>query len=56
MNGMQMLLKQFGVDPDELQRNLAEGKKQAEEWLKKFDARLERIESQLALLLESNHE
>ena len=51
-----MLLKQFGLDPDELQRNLAEGKQQAEEWLKKFDARLERIESQLARLENANNE
>ena len=56
MNGMQMMLKQIGIDPEELQRNFVEGKQQAEEWLKKFDARLERIESQLARLENANNE
>lgn len=52
MNGMQMMLKQFGIDPVELQKNLVDGKQQAEEWLKKFDARLEAIELKLTRIEE----
>lgn len=46
MNGMQMMMKQFGIDPEELQKQLLAGKTQAEEWLKSFDARLKALQTQ----------
>jgi phage-related minor tail protein len=47
MKGMEMMLKSFGFDPEELKRDLDAAKQAAEKYVQQVEARLGAIENRL---------